>query len=263
MADFEIALWQALRELREDGVYSSDLILKGCYFHFTQAVFRKIMQFTLKRDYFKKSNSGARVLMKWLMCLVLLPPDQMKPTFDAMHNKIKEKNCTNLIKLYKYYKDNWINGPNWSINDICQWGCTVRTNNDAERFHMKLMGQVEKTNVDFYELVNVLGVFATNTMVEARLFAMGLLDRKARKNILSFEKELSDASNQLRNKDINSFQFLNKLTSAKHDNQLVDETWGLDHSRVDLQPEVELVEEDVDSPESEFVDSDVGASDSN
>ena len=43
----------------------------------------------------------------------------------------------------------------------------------------------------------------------------------------------------------------------------MDETWGLDHSRVDLQPEVELVEEDVDSPESEFVDSDVGASDSN
>ena len=125
------------------------------------------------------------------------------------------------------------------------------------------MGQVEKTNVDFYELVNVLGVFATNTMVEARLFAMGLLDRKARKNILSFEKELSDASNQLRNKDINSFQFLNKLTSAKHDNQLVDETWGLNFSWVDLQPEVELHEEDEDSPESEYVDSDVGASDSN
>ena len=111
--------------------------------------------------------------------------------------------------------------------------------------------------------MNILGVFAINAMADARLHAIGLLNRKPRKNILSFEKELSDASNQLRNKEINSFQFLNKLTAAKHDNQLVDETWGLDHSRVDLQPEVELVEEDVDSPESEFVDSDVGASDSN
>ena len=127
---------------------------------------------------------------------------------------------------------------------------------------MKLMGRVEKTNVSFYELVNILGLIAMNAMADARLHAIGLLNRKPRKNILSFEKELSDASNQLRNKEINSFQFLNKLTAAKHDNQLVDETWGLDHSRVDLQPEVELVEEDVDSPESEFVDSDVGASDS-
>ena len=41
----------------------------------------------------------------------------------------------------------------------------------------------------------------------------------------------------------------------------MDETWGLDHSRVDLQPEVELGEEDVDSPESEFVDSDATVSD--
>lgn len=196
------------------------------------------------------------------MCLVLLPPDLMKPTFDAMHNKIKEKNGSNIIKLYKYYKDNWINGPNWSINDICQWGCTVRTNNDAERFHMKLMGKVEKANVEFYELVNILGNFATNTYMDARLFAQGLIDYRPKKKSLSFEKELLEASDLLRNKEISSFQFLNKVTSSKHDNQLVDETWGLDHSRVDLQPEVELDEEDLDSPESEFVDSDVVASDS-
>ena len=121
----------------------------------------------------------------------------------------------------------------------------------------------EEENVDFYELVNSFGNFATNTMVDARLFAQGLLDRKTRKKSLSFEKELSEASDLLRNKEINSFQFLNTITSSKHDNQLVDETWGLDHSRVDLQPEVELGEEDVDSLESEFVDSDAGVSDSN
>ena len=103
---------------------------------------------------------------------------------------------------------------------------------------------------------------STNVTGRRRLFAQGLLDHKPRKKSLSFEKELSEASDLLRNKEINSFQFLNMITSSKHDNQLVDETWGLDHSRVDLQPEVELGEEDVDSPESEFVDSDVGASDS-
>ena len=40
----------------------------------------------------------------------------------------------------------------------------------------------------------------------------------------------------------------------------MDETWGLDHSRVDLQPEVELHEEDLDSTVSECVDSDATVS---
>ena len=34
MADFEIALWQSLRKLSVDVFFCSDLILKGCYFHF-------------------------------------------------------------------------------------------------------------------------------------------------------------------------------------------------------------------------------------
>ena len=118
MADFEIALWQALRELRDSGKYPSDLVIKGCYFHFTQAVLRKAMQFNLKKDYYKKSNSGGRVFIKWLMLLVLLPLDLMTPTFNSMHNKMKEHNYTKLLKLYKYYKDNWIHGPHWSIEDM-------------------------------------------------------------------------------------------------------------------------------------------------
>ena len=163
--------------------------------------------------------------------------------------------------MYKYYKDNWINGHNWPISDICQWGCTVRTNNDAERFHMKLMGKVKKNNVDFYQLVNILGDFATNVFVDARNFAQGLIVFKANKKTLSFNKELTEASDLLRKREISSFQFLNRITSSRHDNQLVDETWGMNHSRIDLKPEVELDEEDVDSPESEVVDSDVVASD--
>ena len=109
--------------------------------------------------------------------------------------------------------------------------------------------------------MNILGNFATNVFVDARNFAQGLIDYQCRKKSLDFEKELREASDQLRNREISTFQFLNRVTSSKHDNQLVDETWGLQHSCVDLQPEVELPEDDVDSPESEFVDTDVGASD--
>ena len=32
------------------------------------------------------------------------------------------------------------------------------------------------------------------------------------------------------------------VTASDHDNQLTDETWGVEHSRVDLQPEKEFEE---------------------
>ena len=87
-----------------------------------------------------------------------------------------------------------------------------------------------------------------------------VLNRKPRKSIVSFVNLLEDASKKLYDQHISPFEFLNKLTAANVDNQLIDEnwgTWGLEHSRVDLQPESEEYdEEDIDSPASETVDSD-------
>ena len=253
MCDFEIALWQAARELRDKGHFSSDLNIKGCYFHLTQAILRKAWNFGLKKDYYNSNNSCARVFIKWLMSLVLLPETLMKPTFNSMHEKIKEYNCKKLLNLYKYYDNNWIDGPNWSTSDICQWGQAVRTNNDAERFHMKLMGSVQKTGLDFYDIVNILGEFGSNTMTYARMFVQGMIVTYKRKRFLSFEQELREASIDLRDNVTNSFQFLNRISTSAHDNQLIDETWGINHSRIDMMPEED---DDENSSESECVNSD-------
>ena len=55
-----------------------------------------------------------------------------------MFNRIKNTNCQNVINLFTYYEKTWINNSNWSLNEITQWRNHIRTNNDAERFHMKL-----------------------------------------------------------------------------------------------------------------------------
>ena len=89
------------------------------------------------------------------MALVLLPKDLIASTFKAIYDKIKEKNCEKLLNLYQYYDKTWMNSSNWGIDEISQWRNHVRTNNDAERFHMKLMSSVNKCNVDFYELINI------------------------------------------------------------------------------------------------------------
>merc|ERR1711874_792905 len=157
MADFEIALWQAIREIRGNGQFREDLEIKGCYFHLTQAVFRKVIQHNLQADYYHKGSSGLRIYIKWLMALVLLPKNLIASTFKMIYDKIKRTNCENLVNLFTYYEKTWINNSNWGIDVISQWRNHVRTNDDAERFHMKLMNSVNKCNVDFYELINILG----------------------------------------------------------------------------------------------------------
>ena len=239
MADFEIALWQAIRRLRREEVFSSDLCIKGCYFHFTQAIYRKVMQFDLKKAYFLRDGSLVRLIIKWLMALVLLPASEMETTFYALVEKINETNNGKLKNLYNYYETNWIKGKNWSINEICQWNCSIRTNNDAERFHSKLMGNVQQTNVEFYDLINILHRVSLTIESDSKLFAMGLLKSKPKRASKDFVTLLRDTSLKLKKKTINNFEFLNIVTASDHNNQISDETW-LQNSRVDLLPEQEF-----------------------
>ena len=56
MCDFEKAFWTAWRLLIETEVYVN-VKLKGCFFHFTQAVFMKIMNFGLKGKFYSDTGT--------------------------------------------------------------------------------------------------------------------------------------------------------------------------------------------------------------
>jgi len=154
--------------------------------------------------------------------------------------KLKETKNEKLEDLYNYEK-NWIKGKNWSINDICQWNCSIRTNNDAKRFHSKLMGNVQQTNVEFYDLINILEMVSLTIESDSKLFALGLLKSKPKKASRDFVILLRETSLKLKNKEINIFQFLNIVTASDHNNQIRDVTW-LQNSRVDLLPEQEFAD---------------------
>ena len=113
----------------------------------------------------------------------------------------------------------------------------------------------------FYELVNLLGNFATRVTMDAKNFAMGLLDTKQRKKVVAFETELKNAQDKLRNNEITSLQFLNLLTTEDN-NRVVDETWCINHSRIEVLPEADS-DEDPDDPGSETVDSGLDSDEDN
>ncbi|RNA39184.1 Ragulator complex LAMTOR3 [Brachionus plicatilis] len=69
MADFEIASINAIK------FHFPNVILKGCWFHFRQAVFRNAVKFCLKQHY---HNDEYREFINLLGALSLLPLDKIE-----------------------------------------------------------------------------------------------------------------------------------------------------------------------------------------
>ena len=186
MADFEIALWQAIRKLKSEGDLP-DIRMKGCFFHFCQAVFRKVMNLNLKKDYFNLKDPGTRIYIKWLMSLPLLPPAKMCEAFFELEENIYDKSCTNLKHLLAYYKKNWIYGKNWSVEDISVYREKIRTNNDAENFHNTLNFKIQRTHVDFYQLLIHLGEEAKWVEDHVHCLILGKSNSQKNKRTKDFE----------------------------------------------------------------------------
>ena len=146
MCDFEKAFWTAWRVLIEDNVYVN-VKLKGCFFHFTQAVFRKVMYFGLKTKYY--NDVGTRHFLKKLMVLPLLPEKDIVVEFLKLENVCTPLKVPKLKKVLKYFKNNWIYGKVWTPVDYCHFRILIRTNNEVEGSHFGMMCRVKVSKKPF------------------------------------------------------------------------------------------------------------------
>ena len=86
VADFEAASWNAKREL------IPNIGVKGCLFHFTQAVYGKIGNIGLKHAY--ANDPGTRKLCRQLMALPILPKDHIVRAFYKLTEFVVEADET-------------------------------------------------------------------------------------------------------------------------------------------------------------------------
>ena len=76
--------------------------VKGCFFHFTQAAQRKLKK--LRLGHFL-ANAQAKKVISRILCLPLLPPTLIEPTFG----QIRERNTFNILTPWmQYVERNWI-----------------------------------------------------------------------------------------------------------------------------------------------------------
>ena len=228
MCDFERAFWSAWRHLFEQQIYVN-VRLRGCYFHFTQAVFRKLMCFGLKGRYF--NDVGTKHFCKKLMALPLLPEKDIVTEFGKLQVQTDNLKIEKLSKLVDYMKKNWINGKMWSIPDFCHYRMKIRTNNDVEASHVALMSHSRVGSVPFYLLVKQLyresQYFKFNVV---RMWQHESLSRKKNKQ-KKREEFLSVLWEKLDVGRINATEFLDMYAKTI----IVNEQFAADESRIDLE----------------------------
>ncbi|CAF4059685.1 unnamed protein product [Rotaria sordida] len=118
ISDFE----QGLGEAISSEFSSSNHI--GCYFHFTQAVYRHIQQFGLSSAYINNENISS------------------------------SSELGSLRTLFDYFENYWI--KRIDINKWNVYGFRIRTNNNAEGFHNRLNLRIAKYHPNIWTFIRCI-----------------------------------------------------------------------------------------------------------
>lgn len=142
ISDFERGMWKAVREVL--GVE-----IKGCFFHWTQAVWRKIQE-NAAHEY--ANDNAIHKYLRKLLALPLLPHEHIRPAFDQLAAGIQNPR---LVVILDYIRDTWINSNTWPIPSWCVFRESIRTNNDLESWHNRFNARAGRKSVPFYQLISM------------------------------------------------------------------------------------------------------------
>ena len=104
--------------------------VKGCVFHWTQAVWRRVQDLGLKPAYSQRNSIYNYI--RQLLALPFLPQNHIPPTFQQLYERA---NTDQLQRLVAYIDRQRMNHAIFDVPSWCIFGCTVRTNNDVEGKH--------------------------------------------------------------------------------------------------------------------------------
>jgi len=167
VADFEKAAWKAFRQ-----VYP-EISMKGCVFHFTQAIWRKVQELGLQVMY--QNDDTYYSYIRRLMALPYLPANKIVKNFECL-----ERTATTqaLVDLTAYIRHTWIESSTWPPADWCVFKKHIRTNNDIEGWHHALNRQAgDQVHLPLYLLIKVLYKESMKVNDQIRLVRAGQLSK--------------------------------------------------------------------------------------
>ena len=218
VSDYEKAIWKAVKVLNDDCYEKLFKNVKhfGCAFHFTQAIFERIKKLGLAGVYNK--NRKINKFCRRLMCLHLVHYTDVNYVMNCLYIKAEtSSHKTMLLQLLNYVQKTWVESAVWEPKYWCGFNQPIRTNNDAEGWHLKLNRRGKDGSPSFYVLLELLHKEATLISIQSILLSQKKLKRSQKKmyksiqaQLFSFWKEFTTRNNT--NNPMNPWELL-KLVS--------------------------------------------------
>ncbi|XP_049315649.1 uncharacterized protein LOC125779119 isoform X2 [Bactrocera dorsalis] len=151
ISDFEVGLISALR----NSFPGTDL--RGCFFHFSQIIWRKVQKERLVKKYGNYENFSLQVRM--LKSLAFVPPDEISEYYNSLCSILDDYD---MLRLANWFERNYIgkfdappkHQPTfWSVHRNVETSQFPRTQNSVEAWHRRLNVIVGKKNCGIYQLI--------------------------------------------------------------------------------------------------------------
>jgi len=169
VADFELAVWTAVRHVL------SGVVMRGCNFHFAQALWRNVQSLGLQSLY--SSDDAVNRVCRKTMALSYLPSAAIPAAFE----ELERDNVRPVVTAHlDYVRRNWVESAVWPPSSWSVFMQPIRTNNDVEGWHRRLNSKAGHGKLNLYQLVSLLQQEATLGDVEVKLMSQGAAVRVQR-----------------------------------------------------------------------------------
>jgi len=146
VSDFEKSLWKAIEKVMPDVKH------RGCVFHWTQAVWRRMQTISGLVAQYKRHGDAYRAL-RLVFALPFLPAENISAAFSSIRIKLEELGFS---ELTDYIHKSWIVSKRWPPRTWSIFNQSIRTNNDCEGWHFRLNRKAQRADLNLYLLIQLL-----------------------------------------------------------------------------------------------------------
>ncbi|CAK9292470.1 unnamed protein product [Gordionus sp. m RMFG-2023] len=153
--DFEISMKLALL------VVFPYAVIRGCFFHYGQSLWRKIQSLSLTRDY--KERADVQGILRRIFALPFCNPSQLSTVYTQTFIESEALNIEALRQFMLYFSKTYICTNNFNSTFWSRYNVEgPRTNNNVEGFHNGLKKLIKTAHPDIYTFISKLQIIQAN-----------------------------------------------------------------------------------------------------